>query len=257
MYHRPRRFARASNPGAPSWLCGTRAGTIADVTSAGGDDLVERLAALGEIAAETAHELRNVLAVISSSAYVVRVELDRGNMTAANHHLAKIEKNARTAHAIVDDVMTLARGDALETEMVPVASVLAAARAGLAEGAAHWKDEIEPARLEVRAHPGLVARLFHVLYDNALHASAPRPPVVTTRARAAAQRLIIEVTDDGPGVPASIAPRIFEPLVLARPGGTGLGLALARRIVLAHAGSIELVAGGPGAAFRVELPIEG
>ena len=52
---------------------------IADVTSAGGDDLVERLAALGEIAAETAHELRNVLAVISSSAYVARGELDRGN----------------------------------------------------------------------------------------------------------------------------------------------------------------------------------
>jgi signal transduction histidine kinase len=232
------------------------AGTIASVTSSGGDDLAERLAALGEIAAETAHELQNVLQVISSSAYVARVEVHRGNLSAADHHLAKIEKNARTAHAIVDDVMTLARGDALEKQVVPVASVLAAARADMAEGAAHWDDRIEPAHLEVRAHPGLAARLFHVLYDNAAHASAPRAPTVTTRARAGTDRLIIEVTDDGPGVPASIAPHIFDPLVRARSGGTGLGLALARRIVLAHGGSIALVAGGPGAAFRVELPID-
>jgi signal transduction histidine kinase len=56
-------------------------------------------------------------------------------------------------------------------------------------------------------------------------------------------------------VPAEIAPRIFEPLVTGRHGGSGLGLALARRIVAAHGGTIALApsAPGKGAAFRIEL----
>jgi signal transduction histidine kinase len=92
-----------------------------------------------------------------------------------------------------------------------------------------------------------------VLYDNAVQASAPRTPRITTRARADSGRVVIEVSDDGPGVPPEIADRVFEPLVTARPGGTGLGLALARRIATAHGGTIELVQ-GPGACFRIELP---
>jgi signal transduction histidine kinase len=66
---------------------------------------------------------------------------------------------------------------------------------------------------------------------------------------------VIEVTDDGPGVPNDIAARVFDPLVTARPGGTGLGLPLARRIAAAHGGSIALVdRTGEGATFRLELP---
>ena len=119
---------------------------------------------------------------------------------------------------------------------------------------AHWEDAIEPHDLRVRAHPGLLTRLLHVLYDNAIQAAAPRAPRISTRARASSGRVVVDVADDGPGVPAHIAARVFEPLVTARPGGTGLGLALARRIAAAHGGSIVLVADGPGATFRVDLP---
>jgi signal transduction histidine kinase len=67
--------------------------------------------------------------------------------------------------------------------------------------------------------------------------------------------VIIDVHDDGPGVPPDIAKRIFEALVTGRTGGTGLGLALARRIAAAHGGSIALVQPEePGATFRIELP---
>jgi len=64
---------------------------------------------------------------------------------------------------------------------------------------------------------------------------------------------VIEVADDGSRRAKEIAETIFEPLVTARPGGTGLGLALARRVVAAHGGSIALVASPRGATFRVEL----
>ncbi|HEY8041004.1 MAG TPA: HAMP domain-containing sensor histidine kinase [Polyangiaceae bacterium] len=219
------------------------------------DETRERLAVVGEIAAEVAHELRNVLQVISASAYVARQEVSKGDAQAALPHVAKIEKNARIAHGIVDDLMALARGETLHSEPVLLAEVMVASRAELTAGTADWEDELEPRDLRVRAHPGLLVRLLHVLYDNSIQASAPRAPHITTRGHADGGRVFVEVADDGPGVPSQIAARVFEPMVTARAGGTGLGLALARRIAAAHGGSIALVDGtGSGATFRLELP---
>jgi two-component system NtrC family sensor kinase len=217
----------------------------------------ERLAVVGEIAAEVAHELRNVLQVISASAYVARQETTKGDAGAALPHIAKIERQARIAHGIVDDLMALARGEALSDEPVLLAEVLLAARADLGHRSAQWEDAVDPHDLRIRAHPGLLARLVHVLYDNAILASAPRAPRIATRAASGEGRVVLEVGDDGPGVPAELAARVFDPLVTARPGGTGLGLALARRIATAHGGTIALVeTPGPGATFRIELPLK-
>jgi signal transduction histidine kinase len=215
----------------------------------------DRLVVIGEIATEIAHELRNVLQVIAASAYLARQD-----PASSLPHVTKIEKNARVAHGIVDDLMALARGEAMHAEPVLLADVLVLAREGFAGDCAHWEDAIDPVDLRVRAHPGLLARLLHALYENAVAAAAPNAPRIATRARADGAHVLLEVADDGPGVPADIAPRIFEPLVTGRPGGSGLGLALAKRVAAAHGGSIALVASGPsapaerGATFRVELP---
>lgn len=215
----------------------------------------QRFAALGEIAAEIAHELRNVLQIIASSAYVARLEVERGDPGAARPHLVKVEHNAHAAHAIVDDILGLARGDALAKEEAQAPWVLAAARDELGPEAAHWQDVIDPPGFPMRVHVRLFARLLRTLYENAILESAPSRPTIVTRVGALAERVVIEVADDGPGVPESIAAHAFDPLVTARQGGTGLGLALARRIAIAHGGSIELVATPQrGATFRVELP---
>jgi signal transduction histidine kinase len=227
---------------------------VSDVRDAE-EEAKARLAVIGEIATEIAHELRNVLQVISASAYVARQEAAKGDAAASLPHVVKIEKNARVAHGIVDDLMALARGEAMHAEPVLLAEVLVAARADFAAQAATWNDAIVPHDLKVRAHAGLISRLLHALYDNSVAACAPHAPSVVTRAWHEEEgRVVIEVNDDGPGVPEQIALRIFEPLVTGRQGGTGLGLALARRIVAAHGGSISLVDGTKGATFRIELP---
>ena len=216
------------------------------------DGARERLIAIGEIAAEVAHELRNVLQVITASAYLARQD-----PPGSAPHIHKIEKNARHAHSIVDDLMSLARGEPAHAEPILLFDVLVAARAEIEPNAATWDDAITPADVRVRAHAGLATRLFHALYENAIDASAPRAPTIGTRAWHDGDSVVIEVSDDGPGVPADIAPNIFDPLVTGREGGTGLGLALARRIAAAHSGALVLVKeerARTGATFRIKLP---
>lgn len=219
-----------------------------------GDDARDALLLVGEIAAEIAHELRNALQVLSSSAYVARTAAERGDAIGALPHIVKVEASARVAHGIVDGLMGLARGEVPRLESTSLLDVLAAAKAEVAEGLARWIDALETGELRVQAHAGLLVRLFHALYDNAVNACAPGVPTITTRARILEGRVIVEVSDDGPGVAPEIAPRIFEPLVTSRKSGTGLGLALAARIAQAHHGSIDLVGTGSGATFRVDLP---
>lgn len=215
-----------------------------DVSSYPDKGLAE-LAALGEIAGEIVHELRNALLVISASTY-----LAQKSPADSAQHLQKIERHARVAQAIVDGMLALARGEAVVTEPTPLADVLADARAG-AGALATFDDELEGCILQ--AHPTLLSRVFRCLFENAAQASAPRVPKIRTRVELG-ERAIITVSDDGPGVPEAIRDRLFEPLVTARKGGTGLGLALARRIITAHHGTIALVDGPLGATFRITLP---
>ena len=213
------------------------------------DEGRERLLAIGEIAAEVAHELRNTLQVITANVYLARQD-----PAASGPILLKIERSARLAHSIVDDLMSLARGEATQAESILLAEALVAARAEIAPDAATWEDAMSPVDLRVRAHTGLVSRLLHALYENAILASAPRAPTITTRAFVDRDAVLVEVADDGPGVSPEIAARIFDPLVTGRSGGSGLGLALARRIVAAHGGSIALVDSVSGACFRIRIP---
>ncbi|MGO9838950.1 MAG: sensor histidine kinase [Polyangiaceae bacterium] len=214
----------------------------------------EGLALLGEIAAEAAHELRNLLQVIGSSAFVARQELGKGTGLAALPHVAKIERSVRLGHAIVDDLMALARGGTLHREPALLTEMLEAARADLGDSA-RFVDSIDPVDLRLNVNSTLFARLLHALYENAVQASAPRVPGIATRARAETGRILVEVTDDGPGIPAEMVSRVFEPLASLRPGGTGLGLSLARRIAQAHGGSLAVVESSGGACFRVELAV--
>ncbi|HVR71793.1 MAG TPA: ATP-binding protein, partial [Vicinamibacteria bacterium] len=74
----------------------------------------------------------------------------------------------------------------------------------------------------------------------------------------ALDHLVIELEDEGPGVPADIREKVFEPFVTrGKKGGTGLGLAVSKRFVEEHGGTVELLPDGPGARFRLTLPVRG
>jgi C4-dicarboxylate-specific signal transduction histidine kinase len=98
------------------------------------------------------------------------------------------------------------------------------------------------------------------LCDNsslAIRASEESRGVVTLRAGEAGRNVFLDVTDDGPGVPAEIRSRVFEPYVTTRKvgEGMGLGLAISKKILLDHGGDLELLASsGAGTTFRLTFP---
>ena len=208
-------------------------------------DVREELWVLGELAGEAAHELRNALAVIGASATLLRSA--EGPQREA--HIAKIERNARLAQGVVDALMTIARGESIRGEPVALATAIAEARRD--GGAATYADEVAP-DLAVRGSEVLLSRMFRVLYENALQAGAKR---IETRASRAGDVVTVDVRDDGPGVPEAVRATLFDPLVTTKAQGTGLGLALVRRVARAHGGDASLVDSQNGAHFRITLRV--
>lgn len=196
---------------------------------------------LGELAAEAAHELRNALAVIAASASLIRAPEEA-------RHVAKIERSARIAQGVVDGLLALARGELLHEGKVALADVLVEARKDVS-GAPRYVDEL-PEALAVRGNAVLLSRMLRVVYENAVYAGAK---TIHTRVSREPEALVLDVTDDGPGVAEAVRATLFEPLVTTKKEGTGLGLALARRVARAHGGDAVLVPSEAGAHFRILL----
>jgi signal transduction histidine kinase len=100
---------------------------------------------------------------------------------------------------------------------------------------------------------GQIRRCLDNLILNGIQ-NTPAGGVITVSVTHSNDRLYLRVSDDGPGVPAEIRDRLFEPFVTGRPDGTGLGLAIVREIARAHGGDARLATGKVGAVFEIELP---
>lgn len=232
--------------------------------------LRDRLAALGEMAAAIAHEVKNPLAGIEVMAGVLKRQL--ADSPDAQGVLTDIIKEAKVANAIVLEVLDFVRPIRLQVEQVEVESIVRDALSA-AEGQ-RTRDDIRvslvlPADLPaIHADPHQLRQIFLNLITNAFEALGAGGTVeigayqfTTDDDQSATEpqptRLIaIDVNDDGPGIPPDMADRIFSPFFTTKPRGTGLGLAIVRKIVDAHDGRIDVMARpGGGTRFRVTLPV--
>ena len=202
----------------------------------------ERLLTLGQLAGSVAHELRNPLAVIDTSAHLL---LRRHADEASTKHLKRIQEHTRLCTKIVHGLMDLARNQTIArasqslTETIRIAS-------------AHPAIELCLAEVDAPHDDLLIGQVISNLVNNASEAGANKIRVSLRQDR---EHAVLEVQDDGPGVSPPVLARLFEPLVSGRSEGVGLGLALCRRIARAHGGSIdgENLSEG-GARFTVRLP---
>jgi signal transduction histidine kinase len=221
--------------------------------------LAESLRQIGELAAGVAHELRNSLATIKG--YLGLIERDGSRA----EYVDEMRRETDHLQRVLEDFLSFARPGTVRLEEVDLRRVLTRAAADPVLSGADVRLTFAPAsaasgEMPLSVDPQLLERALRNLLHNAAEAArraAPgaEPPVVEVAATASDEHLEVTVMDRGPGIPPEIRERLFEPFASGRADGVGLGLALARRIVVLHGGRLELEdRPGGGTVARVTLP---
>ncbi|SNS60235.1 ATP-binding protein [Tropicimonas sediminicola] len=223
----------------------------------------EKMSALGELLASVAHELNNPLSVVIGNATMLKEE---GLGDAALKRVNKLGDAADRCVRIVRTFLSMARQQPLNLADASVVELVETATDALESHADRTAVEIElslpPSLPEVRVDEIQVVQvIINILAnaDQAITQSGIGDLIrVKAQARPDAGLVRLVISDNGPGIPAQIQGRIFDPLFTTKSKGkgTGVGLAFCHRVIAAHGGSIQLDrSSGQGATFHIDLPV--
>ena len=250
--------------------------TLVDVTEAAKAEAAlrrgEALAAVGEAAAQLAHEIKNPLGSIR-----LGIEMLREYMVTADalKTMGLVERGIHHLNKLVVDVTQFSRRRQLDTAEVDLRELINASLELVADRVQDKETLIErdyaPEAITGNWDEEQLREVFVNLIGNAIDASESKSPVkistelvdsgsaarsIIAPARARGERARITITDHGTGMDQKTLARLFEPFFTTKKRGTGLGLSIVRQIVDLHGGNIEVESEpGKGTTFRVELPL--
>ena len=218
----------------------------------------QRLAAMGEMAASLAHQLRTPLA----TALLYTSNLAQPGI--ADEARARFSEKAgtqlRRLERLIQDVLLFARGESIGRDLIPAPDLLQEAAQTVEplmrqQNIAFSTVDRSNGTVLVGSRKALLGALVSLL-ENAMQAIVPQGGRVTLTASQVGDVLAWSVKDDGPGIAKEALQRIFEPFFTTKGQGTGLGLAIALGVARAHGGTIDLVSEpGEGAEFVLTLPV--
>ncbi|MEE9219557.1 MAG: ATP-binding protein [Acidobacteriota bacterium] len=216
----------------------------------------ERLAAVGELAAGVAHEIRNPLAGIGGSLAVIARDLPKSNSHA--DIMKEIDRQLHRIERMVGDMLAYARPGELQPKWIHPHAILEQAISGIQQQPslpeARLVRDLDPEVPEIYGDPRALDQAFGNLILNAYQAVS-KGGTIEVRTRRRGDEVRVSIRDDGCGIPPGSCKRIFEPFFTTKARGTGLGLSIVRRAVESHGGTIEVRSEpGKGTVFEVRLP---
>ncbi len=231
----------------------TTGGRLAQATARAEE--AERLAALGRIAAALAHEIRNPLGSIAGSIELLRTG---GTLSAQDQELCGIiTRETARLNDLINDMLDLSRPRTPARSRFDIA-LLARDVVALAAQSGRGSDVTVryegPDVADVDADPAQMRQVLWNLLRNAVQASAAGDEVLV-HLEAEPTRVVLAISDNGPGIPSEAKGRLFDAFFTTRSHGVGIGLAVVKRILDDHAFSIEVdSAAEHGTTFRVAIP---
>jgi len=220
---------------------------------------VEKMASLGRIVAGVAHELNNPLAIISGYAQML---LDNDLPAEMRSDLERIDRGARRAAQVVRDLLAFARQQPIAATPIQVGEmlhdVLKQMQPCLDKSHITLQVEIEEGLPPIQGDRLQLEQVLVQLIDNARRAMASHPGAGKLKVAAVRRGQVqLSISDDGPGIPAELLDKVFEPFLTTQEvgQGSGLGLSMCYGVVRAHGGRIWAANNtGGGATFTIELP---
>ncbi|MEW6119367.1 MAG: HAMP domain-containing sensor histidine kinase [Pseudomonadota bacterium] len=211
-----------------------------------------KLAALGRLTANIAHEIRNPLSAISHAAQLLREDT---RDPAQAKLTAIIENNARRLDRLVEEVLTLNRRDRLNPADfdAPTLAALVEELRQTEEIPAEAVIVDMPETLHFQFDPDHLRQIVWNLLRNAWRHASRQAGCLRIEAAGDGGRIALDIADDGPGVAPEHRGKLFEPFFTTDAQGTGLGLFLARELAEANHASLRFVPGAGGARFRLSL----
>ncbi|HAF94451.1 MAG: hypothetical protein A2X34_00815 [Elusimicrobia bacterium GWC2_51_8] len=225
------------------------------------DELIkkERLAAIGQMASVVGHEIRNPLAVINNSTYFIKTKIG----TISNlepkvlKHLSIIESEIRQANGIIDEILGFARTKELNAKPTCLNSYIDDLLMSFPVPAhIQLEKTLAPGNLYVNIDTDEMTQALRNLIKNGIEVMPEQGKIFIRTVVSAPDTVRIDIEDTGPGIPKETLEKIFAPFFTTKARGTGLGLAVVKKIADRHKGRVEVSSVvGKGTCFKIFLPI--
>ncbi|MEM2123231.1 MAG: ATP-binding protein [Candidatus Bathyarchaeia archaeon] len=215
----------------------------------------ERMAAVGSLAAQVGHDLRNPLTSIGNAAYYLKMKMRDGDEK-IKRMIEIILEEVGYADGILRDLLDFSKP--LKPQPIPanIVDVLETALASMVRPKKIEVEKIYRPVPEIPLDPDMLKRAFSNIIQNAYEAM-PRGGILTVEVEAVQDMVKVSFQDTGYGIPEENIKKIFQPLFTTKAKGLGLGLSTAKRIIDAHNGEIMIESKpGEGSKFTIKIPLK-